>query len=296
MSSTLSLQQLQTLCDKAILAAREAGQWIEKFDRQNLQATFKDFGSSEASQLVTEVDIRSEEIIRQCLLEISEPLNIAFVGEESSASNPSSALARFQKPYFWCVDPLDGTLPFTEGRPGYAVSIALVKQSGEPLIGVVYDPASGVLLHAIKGQGSYRDLKPISKIKHTSKSLMVYVDASFKIHKRYESTVTILEGCAQSLGLDGVTFVYGNGAVKNACYVLDSNHACYVKLPKKEDGGGSIWDYAATACLAHQGGAWVSNIYGQPLALNRRESTFMNHQGVVFASNPKIARYLIDAL
>ncbi|MFQ3246308.1 MAG: 3'-phosphoadenosine 5'-phosphosulfate (PAPS) 3'-phosphatase [Arenicella sp.] len=311
MSQNLSSSQLKTLCSAAIQAAQEAGQWIEKFDRRDLQAMFKDAGSSEASQIVTKVDIASEEIIRKRLQEISEPLNIGFVGEESSTSsstantlseNTSSenkwgnANERFEKPYFWCVDPLDGTLPFAEGRSGYAVSIALVEQSGKPVIGVVYDPARQTLLHAIKGQGSYRDLTPFSQIKDTSNSLMVYADASFKTHKKCESSVSALETCAKTLCLDGVTFIYGSGAVKNACHVLGSSQACYLKLPKVEDGGGSIWDYAATACIAHEAGAWASNIYGHPLALNRSDSTFMNHEGVIFASNEQIAGYLIDAL
>ena len=301
MSLTLSIEQLQTLCNTAIQAAQEAGQWIEKFDRHGLQRIFKDAGSSDASQLVTEVDIRSEVIIRQRLQNISVPLNIAFVGEESSLSNSSlnsfgNARERFKKPYFWCVDPLDGTLPFVEGRSGYAVSIALIEKSGKPLIGVVYDPVAQVLLHAIDGQGSYRDLAPFRQIKHASKSLVVYADASFKTHAQYESAVIALERCAKTLCLDGVTFVYGSGAVKNACQVLDSSQACYLKLPKKEDGGGSIWDYAATACITHEAGGWASNLYGQPLALNRRDSTFMNHEGVIFASNSQIAHCLIDAL
>jgi 3'(2'), 5'-bisphosphate nucleotidase/myo-inositol-1(or 4)-monophosphatase len=297
MNSTLSTEQLQMLCKIAIQAAQEAGQWIEKFDRNNLQRIFKDSGSSEASQLVTEVDFLSEEIIRQRLQIVSEQMNIAFVGEESSMTTSSgNAHERFEKPFYWCVDPLDGTLAFAEGRSGYAVSIALVEQSGKPLIGVVYDPARQTLLHAIEGRGCYRGLDTFSQIKDTSKSLMVYADASFKAHEKYESAVSTLERCAQSLCLEGVTFTYGSGAVKNASLVFDSSQACYLKLPKREDGGGSVWDYAATACIAHEAGAWASNILGQPLALNRLDSTFMNHEGVIFASNKQIARFLIDTL
>ena len=74
MNKTLSTEQLQMLCNAAIQAAQEAGQWIEQFDRRNLQRVFKDAGTSEASQLVTEVDIGSEEIIRQRLQKISECL------------------------------------------------------------------------------------------------------------------------------------------------------------------------------------------------------------------------------
>ena len=80
MNQPLSPEQLNMLCDIAIQAAQEAGQWIEEFDRNHLQTKFKDSGSSDASKIVTEVDIRSEEIIRQRLQGISKQLNIAFVG------------------------------------------------------------------------------------------------------------------------------------------------------------------------------------------------------------------------
>ena len=153
------------------------------------------------------------------------------------------------KPYYWCVDPLDGTLPFVEGSPGYAVSIALVDQSGVPLIGVVYDPVDATLMHAIKGEGACRDQAPITQATSVSTSLMVFADTSFRAHENYADVFGTLSGCARDSGLDGVEVVYGSGAVKNACQVLDYPAACYLKLPKSEDGGGSIWDFAATACI-----------------------------------------------
>lgn len=296
MTQPLSIEQLNMLCNTAIKAAQEAGQWIEQVDRQNLQHTFKDVGSTAASQLVTAVDIRSEEIIRQHLQAISETLDIAFVGEESSLNVSNAAHERFEKPYFWCVDPLDGTLPFVEGRSGYAVSIAFVEQSGNPLIGVVYDPSNQTTYHAIQGQGGYQNLTPFKPVKRSTESITVYADTSFKTHAHYKSATTVLQKCAQALNINDVTFVYGNGAVKNACYVLHSSQSCYLKLPKKEEGGGSIWDYAATSCIVREAGGWVSDIYGQPLELNRQDSSFMNHKGVVFASDDEIAESLINGL
>ncbi|MCX2982910.1 inositol monophosphatase [Halieaceae bacterium IMCC14734] len=287
---------LQQLCDVAMQAARQAGEFIQSTDRSTLQRQYKDAGSSAASQLVTEVDVRSEAIIRQCLQASCEQWEIAFVGEESSQSVSDAIPERLQKPYYWCVDPLDGTLPFMEGSSGYAVSIALVDQSGVPLMGVVYDPVNATLMHAIKGQGAYRDQILISGAVSVSSALIVFADTSFKAHEHYADVLDTLNRCAQGSGLGGVELVYGSGAVKNACQVLDYPAACYLKLPKPEDGGGSIWDFAATACIVSEAGGWVSNIHGQPLDLNRQESNFMNHQGVVYASNERIARYLIDAL
>ena len=312
MQSTLSPIQLQGLRHIAIEAAQEAGQWIEQVDRTKLSREFKDAGSTDASQLVTQVDIASEEIIRNRLPSVSGNFDIAFLGEESSLSTSDDAQDRFEKPYFWCVDPLDGTLPFTQGRSGYAVSIALLDQSGTPLIGVVYHPSSKTILHAIQGQGTNlaklqssigdRSLGGYTLGGYTLKpdctlnQLTVYADASFKAHPSYHSAIAAIESCAHKLGLSSIDFVYGNGAVVNACKVINSKHALYLKLPKKEQGGGSVWDFAATACIANEAGAWVSDIDGQPLMLNRRGSTFMNQSGIVYASSRQIAQCLIYAL
>jgi fructose-1,6-bisphosphatase/inositol monophosphatase family enzyme len=287
---------LQQLCEVAMQAAREAGEFIQSSDRNALQRHFKAAGSSAASQLVTEVDVRSEAIIFQRLQASCEQWDIAFVGEESAQSSHDGLPERLLKRYFWCVDPLDGTLPFMEGNPGYAVSIALVEQTGVPLIGVVYDPVDATLLHAIKGQGAWRDQAPITRSTAACKSLMAFADTSFKSHEHYADVLDTLNRCAVHSGLDGVEWVYGSGAVKNACQVLDYPAACYLKLPKPEDGGGSIWDFAASACIVSEAGGWASNIHGQALDLNRQGSTFMNHQGVVYASSERLARYLIDAL
>lgn len=290
---------LQQLCDVAIQAARKAGQFIQSVDRTQLQGNFKAAGSSGASQLVTEVDIQSEAIIREYLQPTFEQWDIAFVGEESSPSVSDVIPERLQKPYFWCVDPLDGTLPFVEGTDGYAVSIALVDQSGSSLIGVVYDPVDASLIHAIKGLGACRNFVPMvmeAKNKPIPTPLVAFADASFRALEKYDDIVGVLNACAFDVGLNSIDIIYGSGAVKNASQVLDSAAACYVKPPKAEDGGGSIWDYAATACIVSEAGGWVSNIYGQPLELNRQDSTFMNHQGVLYASSQRIARYLIDKL
>lgn len=66
---------------------------------------------------------------------------------------------RLKKDFFWCIDPLDGTLPFIESTSGYAVSIALVAHDGTPYIGVIYDPVEQVLYHAVKGCGVLRNGK-----------------------------------------------------------------------------------------------------------------------------------------
>jgi len=66
--------------------------------------------------------------------------------------------------------------------------------------------------------------------------------------------------------------------------VLENPPGCYFKFPKPQQGGGSLWDFAASAAIFNACGAVACDFYGQPLALNRADSTFMNHRGVLFAS------------
>ena len=77
-----------------------------------------------------------------------------------------------------------------------------------------------------------------------------------------------------------------------ACWVLENAPACFVKRPKIQEGGGCLWDYAATACLFEEAGAAVSDSHGNSLDLNSRDSVFMNQTGVLYASHREIAEEL----
>ena len=63
--------------------------------------------------------------------------------------------------YSWVCDPLDGTKMYSLHIPVSVFSLALV-YSGEPIIGVVYDPFTDNLYSAIKGKGAYRNEVKIS--------------------------------------------------------------------------------------------------------------------------------------
>jgi myo-inositol-1(or 4)-monophosphatase len=59
----------------------------------------------------------------------------------------------------WMVDPLDGTTNFVAGMAHFAVSVA-VAVAGEPVLGVVLDPAKGDLFRAASGRGSWWNGRP----------------------------------------------------------------------------------------------------------------------------------------
>ncbi len=281
----LTPENLNTLCQTAISAALKAGQLISDYSGREIAVEQKTGGSSRASQVVTEVDLHSQQCILEKIAPTCQTYDLALLTEESADDH-----SRLKKDYFWCIDPLDGTLPFTEATPGYAVSIALVSQTGIPHIGVVYDPVKQILYHAVKDQGVYRNNEPwrIPDIS-SSRPLTFITDRSFLKHPLFEATRHALKQLASQMGCVDIKIIQHGGAAMNALWVLENTPACYVKYPKPQAGGGSLWDYAATACLFTEIGAPVSDIKGSPLQLNREDSTFMNHQGVLYASSPELA-------
>ena len=274
---------LQSLAETAVAAARSAGQIISESSNQEIEVEHKDGGHSYASQVVTEVDRKAQDAILEILNSVSDEYDFALLTEESEDDH-----SRFQKDYFWCIDPLDGTLPFTKKEPGYSVSIALVSKCGKPQIGVVYDPVHDVLWEAAIGRGVKKNHQPWMMNSNSDVLTFTY-DRSFEKHPERQRVLDELDSYARAQGLSKVHATQYGGAVINACHALESAPGCHFKSAKPEEGGGSIWDYAATACLFEQAGAFVSDVYGDALDLNRLDSTFMNHRGAVYATDTSLA-------
>lgn len=286
----LTNKDLQSLCKIAIDAAKQAGKFISENANKNIAVQNKTGADSLASQVVTEIDIKAQEIILKALEKSISDYDLALLTEESVDDK-----SRFEKDYFWCIDPMDGTLAFTEKTPGYAVSIGLVSKSGESLIGVVFDPSTEILYHAIKGQGAFRNEKPWQpnlSLRNQS-SFTLQMDRTFLKHKLYKPFIEELKAILKEFEIAELKIQKQAGAVLNACWILDEAPGCYFKLPKAQAGGGSIWDFAATSCIVKETGAFITDLNGSPIQLNRPETTFMNKNGVLFASHLEIQEKII---
>lgn len=266
------------LTNIAIKAALSAGKVIQKYMNEDVLVEKKKGGASYASQVVTAVDIACEKVIRSHLLPTCEEFDLAILSEETEDDG-----SRFEEDFFWCIDPMDGTLPFINKQPGFSVSIALIAKDGTPYMGVVFDPSTDTLYHAIKGNGAYKNGSPW-EIKHTNNHLTYVTDRKLKDTPRAAEIEKLLHELVEKLRLNGVTEIAGAGAVLNAIRGLENGPACMLKFPKKESGGGSIWDFAATACMYQELGLAATNFEGGKLDLNRKDGTFMNHEGVFYAN------------
>lgn len=266
------------LKDTAIEAALAAGKIILDKIKEDITVEHKKAGSSYATQVVTAVDKAAEKEILKQLIPTCLKYDLALLSEEDADDGE-----RLIKDFFWCIDPLDGTLAFIEKRPDFAVSIGLVSKAGKAVLGVVYDPSRDVLYHAVAGRGAFRNGE--KWLLSEKQDYLSYI-TDHPLEKAV-GTDQIKETIAQKkkeLELDKVKIISGGGLVINAMRTAENRPGFMLKLPKKSEGGGSLWDYAATACICNELGMSITNFMGDELDLNRKEGTFMNHEGMVYAN------------
>ena len=114
------------------------------------------------TDLVTETDKKIEEYV--CAQLKAYFPSHKFLGEETMAALQAAgkpAVEELTSEPTWVVDPVDGTTNFVHSIPYSCVSIALVVEH-EAVLGVVFNPVSGEMFTAIKGQGAFRNDAPIS--------------------------------------------------------------------------------------------------------------------------------------
>lgn len=271
----MDVQHLTKIAIKAVLAA---GEIIQKAIHEDVIVVHKEGGNTIASQVVTKVDLACEQTILKHLKPTCKSFDIGLLSEESKDDR-----SRFEKDFFWCIDPLDGTLAFVNKYPGFSVAIALVDKNGIAQIGVVYDPSTKNLYTAIKNKGAFKNGEPW-KVKANNKYLTYITDKKLADTLNKSKILAVLDDKMASLKLTYFQEISGAGAVLNAILVIENAPALFLKLPKKEKGGGSIWDYAATVCIFKELGLEATDFYGKPLELNRKDGSFMNTKGIYYSS------------
>lgn len=140
-------RELELILEGARRVAREAGALVLSGWRMGGAVQKKG-----PVDLVTEYDLRSEELVRRRLRQ--EFPDHVVVGEEHADQDDASA-----GDLVWYVDPVDGTTNFAHGHPFFAVSLGLCLR-GEPIVGVIVAPALAMEWSAARGLGTTRNGAP----------------------------------------------------------------------------------------------------------------------------------------
>ena len=229
------------LCEKAAQAGAQALlDWIGRFQ-------VREKGPAD---LVTEADLASQEAIRRVL--VAAVPEHGLISEE--AAEPFNAGAE----YCWVADPLDGTTNYVHRVPHYAVSLALLHH-GQPIVGVVYDPTSEEMFSAERGRGAKLNGRSIrtSDITDLSQAL---VAASFSARVEAGSPEI---GQFEAVLLNCQAVRRTGSAALNLAYVAASRFDGFWALSTKS------WDVAAGVLLVEEAGGVVTQMNGDPFALER---------------------------
>jgi fructose-1,6-bisphosphatase/inositol monophosphatase family enzyme len=253
--------------DIAVEAAKSAGDLIMSYYQKDFQITKKE-GSSEAASVLTEVDIKSQKLILEKIQKVTTEYDLGLLAEE--AVNDKS---RLDKNFFWAIDPIDGTLYFSENKPGFAVSIALVSRSGKSYVGVVLDPEKNELFTATKGSGSFINMKPLFANKEKLEQATLFADRSLAKHPDF---VAIKEK---------YDVQFKSGAVLSAINAIRTPNAYYFKQTKKSESGCTIWDVAAAQLIVSEAGGHYLDYDYNKLNLNKADTIYFHQEGLFVSSN-----------
>jgi myo-inositol-1(or 4)-monophosphatase len=195
---------------------------------------------SSPTDVVTRTDLDAEALIRQLLAEATPGAGV--LGEEGGQTPTPSGDhgARLQ----WVVDPLDGTINFLYALPVMAVSVAAALD-GEVVAGAVVDVLRNETFTAAAGLGARMDGRPIeiSECPSLARAL-VLTGFSYRADLRGHqgSIVQRLLPAARDIRC------FGSAALQ-LCWVGAGRADAYFERDIK------VWDYAAGALIAREGGA-----------------------------------------
>lgn len=246
----------------AVETAQEAGKiLLEEFARPP-HITYK--GDVD---IVTQADRRSE----QCIVSRLEKYfpGHAIAAEEGTGQESAS---RFR----WHVDPLDGTTNFAHGYPCFCVSIGLAE--GETLLaGVVFNPVSGEMFAAARGEGATLNGRKIhvSKIETLATSLLV---TGFPAHKRHSNP---------NIHYYWDFTLRSHGVRRDGSAALDLAAVAAGRFEGFWEFGLKPWDTAAGILLVEEAGGRVSEFDGSAYKLGGRSILATN--GLVHEEMQRVA-------
>ena len=190
---------------------------------------------SSPTDVVTQTDLRAEELIRRCLREATPDAGV--LGEEGETTDPG---ARLQ----WVIDPLDGTVNFLYGVPLFAVSIAAALD-GEVVAGAVIDVLRDELFSAHLDGGARLDGEPIEV-----SSCALLPNALVATGFSYQAQLRDVQGEVAHRVLSRARDLrcFGSAALE-LCWVACARVDAYYQRDTE------IWDRAAGALIAAEAGA-----------------------------------------
>ncbi|HUW18543.1 MAG TPA: inositol monophosphatase [Sedimentisphaerales bacterium] len=262
---------LSRMLETAVVAARLAGQ------RAMEEINFLKVSVKNGSELVTQADTLCQRIIVDRIKETYP--DDGFIAEEGVEGRIFKQPPRGAERIWWVIDPIDGTTNFAHSMPFFTVSIAVMSE-GEPVVGVVFDPATDSMFTAVKGGEPLLNGRRIAAGEEDISKL-----ASIGLDSHFDEGVP---GWTCEIMRRTRFRNFGTTALQFAYVAKGSLIATIADRPK-------LWDIAAGALIAETAGAVVTDWQGGkafPVDLDGYEGA----EKKLMAANSKVHAKIIELI
>ena len=217
----------------ALTVAKSAGDLLV-----NRPASWDLTVKSTAIDIATQMDIASEKLIVESIL--SARPDDGIIGEEGASRESKSGVT-------WIIDPVDGTVNYFYGLPGWAISIAAKDENGT-LVGVVHSPTVNATWHASKGGGAFlNDVKIACNDPVELNRALISTGFAYDVQVRTEQLKIVNALLPQIRDLRRI-----GSAAADICHVATGMVDGYFETGLFE------WDLAAAELIAREAGAAVT--------------------------------------
>ena len=246
------MSDTKALLDTATSAARIGGEILMRYFREGVEIRDKSADGGKSYDLVSDADLESEKAIAQCLQQAFPEHEL--LGEEELAGGSTDA------EHLWVIDPLDGTNNFAHQLPHFAVSIAYYRR-GEPIVGVVLNPARDEMFTAAKGEGAFRNGQrmQVSQAESLAKTLIgcgFYYDRGDMMRSTLSAIEEFFAGDIHGIRRFGT-------AALDLCQVGCGQFGGFFEYQL------CAWDFAAGRLFVEEAGGRVTDGRGGPVPLEK---------------------------
>lgn len=196
-------------------------------------------------------------------------LSAAFPEDGILSEESKDDFVRLQKSRVWIVDPLDGTKEFIARNGEFSIMIGLAVE-GKPMLGVIQQPATGLLYAGLVGQGAfmYEDGERVDLTVSDCGVIRDMILVSSRSHRQQ-----IVDRIRAQLN---ITRERVSGSVGLKVGLITRQLADLYIHPSP---GCKEWDLCAPQAVLEAAGGRITDCWGNPIRYNRRD--VRAHNGLI---------------
>jgi 3'(2'), 5'-bisphosphate nucleotidase len=220
---------------------------------------------------VTAADMAANKVITQ-ILKSYFPDHAILTEEEPDTWHKAG------EEWVWMIDPLDGTKDFIKMNGEFVTMVGLT-HFGEPVIGVVIEPVSGLEFYGCKGCGAFTSTHPYEappiRVRFANSPNPEHLRLAVSRSHRDSKTDKLIQ-------LLAISEEIASGSVgRKMAMVINGTADMYVHPAR----GTKLWDTCACDVIASEAGGVLLSGTGDRITYARPSGDVENHYGLLVCSS-----------